>query len=72
MTNVDSIQYCIREAQFHLDKAKEILDEALSNPGRYREETMEQYQHMAPYFLCMMYSFLQREQPGESQNSSQS
>jgi hypothetical protein len=72
MTNVDSLQYCIREAQFHLDKAKEILDEALSNPRRYREETMEHYRHMAPYFLCMMYSFLHREELSESQNSSQS
>jgi hypothetical protein len=72
MTNVDSLQYCIREAQFHLDKAKEILDEALSNPERYRQETTENYMHMAPYFLCMMYSFLHREEPSESQNSSQS
>jgi hypothetical protein len=71
MTDVDSIQYCIQEAQYHLDKAKEILEEALSNPRRYRDETRENYRHMAPYLLCMMHSFVHREQPDESQNSSQ-
>lgn len=72
MTNIDSIQYCIREAQFHLDKAKEILEEAIVNPTRYREETTENYRHMAPYLMCMMYSLVHREELAESQNSSQS
>jgi hypothetical protein len=67
----DSVRFVIDEALFHLNRAKEILDEGMRDPDAYRMETRENYRFMAPYVTLMLMSFMQQQQ-NESQSSSQS
>lgn len=53
---IDYKDYCIREAQFHVNRAKEILDEGLKDPQKYYEESTETYKFMAPWYTMMMYT----------------
>lgn len=67
----DSVRFVVDEALFHLNRAKEILDEGMRNPEAYRRDTRENYRFMAPYVTLMLMSFMQQQQ-NESQSSSQS
>lgn len=70
----ESVKFVVDEALFHLNRAKEILDEGMRNPEAYRRESRDNYRFMAPYVALMLMSYMQQHQqePGESQNSSQS
>jgi len=69
--DTDSVRFVVDEALFHLNRAKEILDDGMRNPDAYRRETREHYRFMAPYVSLMLMSFMQQQQ-NESQSSSQS
>jgi 1,2-phenylacetyl-CoA epoxidase catalytic subunit len=69
----DYKDYCIREAKFHLDRAREILMEAMQDPKKYHDETKKTYEFMAPWYAMMMYSLIHAppdDTPEISQNLS--
>lgn len=69
----DYKDYCIREAKFHLDRAREILTEAMQDPKKYHDETKKTYEFMAPWYAMMMYSLIHAppdDTPEISQNLS--
>lgn len=68
---IDYKDYCIREAQFHVHRAREILEEGLKDPQKYYEETRETYRVMAPWYAMMMYTAI-HSRPDESPAPSQS
>jgi len=58
---IDYKDYCIREAQFHVHRAREILEEGLKDPKKYYEETTETYRIMAPWYTMMIYSAMHKQ-----------
>lgn len=68
---IDYKEYCIREAQFHVNRAREILEDGLKDPKKYYEETTETYRLMAPWYAMMMYTAI-HNRPDASRESSQS
>lgn len=68
----DYKDYCIKEAQFHLDRAREILTDGLRDPKKYHDDTKETYRLMAPWYAMMIYSALHQEKSGDTPEISQS
>lgn len=68
--HVSDVEYAIREAQWHLEQASQILQEARADPARYRNETTEQYRLLAPWIALMIHSRFQSSgtQDSSSQN----
>jgi hypothetical protein len=69
---MDYKDYCIKEAQFHLNRARDILTEGLQNPKKYHDETKKTYEFMAPWYAMMMYSLLHTPPPDDTPGISQS
>ena len=54
------MDYCIKEAVFHLDRIKYILEEGLKNPEQYKRESQKSYMVMAKAFpMMLLFSQLQ-------------
>lgn len=53
-TDDDARNFGIREAKWHMERAKEILEESLSDPERFRRETLDSYRFMAPFLAVML------------------
>lgn len=47
-------KFCIDEAQYHLNRARELLTEGLRNPKKYYDEGQEFYRMMAKLFPFMI------------------
>lgn len=47
-------KFCIEEAQFHLNRASELLTEGLRDPKKYYDEGQEFYRMMAKLFPFMV------------------
>ena len=43
-------KFCVDEAQYHLDRARELLSEGLKNPKKYYDEGQEFYQMLVKMF----------------------
>lgn len=50
----DARNFGIREAKWHMERAKEILEESLADPERFRRETLDSYRFMAPFLAVML------------------
>jgi len=55
---MDYTQYYLREAMWHLDRAKYILEEGQKDPEKFYRETQHSYSVMAPFTAMMMYASL--------------
>lgn len=54
------MDYCIKEAVFHLDRIKYILEEGLRDPELYKRESQQSYMVMAKAFpMMLLFSQLQ-------------
>tara|TARA_B100001996_G_scaffold382898_1_gene376194 strand:+ start:3403 stop:3747 length:345 start_codon:yes stop_codon:yes gene_type:complete len=43
-------RFCVNEAQYHINRANELLTDGLNNPKKYYEEGQEFYQIMVKMF----------------------
>lgn len=53
-------EFCIKEANYHLNRAREILTVDIKNPKQFYEETTEHYRNLAKLFP-FMYLITQQE-----------
>ena len=54
------MDFCIKEAIFHLDRVKYILQEGLKDPELYKRESQKNYMVMAKAFpMMLLFSQLQ-------------
>ena len=54
-------KFCVDEAQYHLNRAQELLTEGLRDPKKYYKEGKEFYRMMAKLFPLMI--LLQHNEP---------
>jgi hypothetical protein len=47
-------EFCVREAQYHIDRARELLSDGLRDPKKYYDEAQEFYKVMAKMFPLMI------------------
>ena len=47
-------EFCVREAQYHIDRARELLTDGLKDPKRYYDEGREFYKAMAKIFPLLV------------------
>jgi hypothetical protein len=53
-------EFCIKEANYHLNRAREILTVDIKNPKQFYDETTEHYRNLAKLFP-FMYLITQQE-----------
>ena len=51
----EHVQFCVDEAKYHLERAREILTEEIKNPAKYHEETLHSYKLMAKAFPVLVW-----------------
>ena len=60
-------QFCIDEAAYHMDRAKEVLTEGLRDPKKYHDEAKGFYKILAKLFPLMILMQHNEPQPDDSE-----
>tara|TARA_R110002153_G_scaffold193329_1_gene346683 strand:- start:293 stop:619 length:327 start_codon:yes stop_codon:yes gene_type:complete len=60
-------QFCIDEAAYHMDRAKEVLTEGLRDPKKYHDEAKAFYKILAKLFPLMILMQCNEPQPPDSE-----
>ena len=60
-------QFCIDEAAYHMDRAKEVLTEGLLDPKKYHDEAKAFYKILAKLFPLMILMQHNEPQPHDSE-----
>lgn len=60
-------QFCLDEAMYHMDRAKEALTEGLRDPKKYHDEAKAFYKILAKLFPLMLLLQCNGLQPGDSE-----
>lgn len=56
-------KFCVDEAQYHLNRARELLTDGLRDPKKYHDETKTFYQLMTKVFPLMVLLQQNESQP---------
>jgi len=60
-------QFCLDEAFFHIDRAKEILTDGLRDPKKYHDESKDFYKMLAKLLPLMILMQCNEPQPHDSE-----
>jgi hypothetical protein len=58
-------KFCIEEAAFYMDKARDILTEEMKDPKKYYDEMIDTYKHLTKMFPFII--FTRFTEPGSVQ-----
>ena len=67
----EHVQFCVDDANYHLERAREILTKEIKNPAKYHAETLDYYKLMAKAFPILVWmshneSHTHENSPGDS------